>query len=77
MLIQSEIVAHFSVVQLTGSDYLAVLAAAEVHGIRGGAIFDAIIAFAAWKENVNFLLTLNKKHFDRISPDRSDVIVEP
>lgn len=76
-IVETELVAHFQIVTLSEADYLSVLVNAELHDIRGGTIFDGIIACAAWKTEVDMLLTLNRKHFERLSPDRAEQIAEP
>jgi predicted nucleic acid-binding protein len=56
----------FHPVDLESADYLEVLKNVSQLNIKGGGIYDAIIAQAALKANVDILLTLNSKHFTRL-----------
>lgn len=46
-------------------------------GLAGGIIYDALIAKAAWKANVDRLLTVNRSHFEKVWEGESDVLREP
>lgn len=46
------------------------------HGIVGGATYDAAIAHLAFEAGARSLLTLNRRHFERVAPDGLE-IVEP
>jgi predicted nucleic acid-binding protein len=45
--------------------------------LPGGGIFDALIAQAALKANVDQLLTLNPKHFNRLSQTVASLVRVP
>jgi len=62
-LIQDSVLSSFEVVQLTKDDYKFVLESLSQNNIRGGTTYDALIAHAAYKANVDRLLTLNQNHF--------------
>nr|WP_155749315.1 PIN domain-containing protein [Scytonema sp. UIC 10036] len=57
---------HFEFVPLLVEDYQAAIAQMVSLNLPGGGIFDALIAQAAIKANVDKLLTLNPKHFNRL-----------
>jgi predicted nucleic acid-binding protein len=59
----------FDKVQLDESDYEQAIAQMVACNLPGGGIFDALIAQAALKRNADVLLTLNPKHFARLSTD--------
>jgi len=76
-LIQDSVLAVFEVVQLTKVDYQVILESLAQNDIRGGTTYDALIAYAAYKANVDKLLTFNTKHFARIYPAISHLVEEP
>ncbi len=67
----------FEVVPLTERDYRDVIARLETLQFTGGAIYDALIAQAALKANVDELLTFNPAHFTRLGPDVAALVREP
>ena len=46
-------------------------------GIAGGAVYDALLLHAAWKSNVDRVVTLNAHDFRRVYPALADRIVSP
>ena len=44
--------------------------------MAGGAVYDAEIAEAAYRAGARRLLTLNRRHFERLAPEGLE-IVEP
>ena len=56
---------------------LSVLEHAEEHGIRGGAVYDALILACARKAKPSVIWTLNTHHFHLFAPDLSERIREP
>jgi len=66
-----------TLVALTSDDYAAVVANMAELGITGGAIYDAPIARAARKADVDRLLTFNPRDFKRVWPEGETVICEP
>ncbi len=76
-LIQDSVLSSFEIVQLTKDDYQFVLESLAQNGIRGGTTYDALIAHAAYKTNVDKLLTLNQSHFKRVYPAIASIIEEP
>jgi predicted nucleic acid-binding protein len=67
----------FHPVDLESSDYLEVLKNVSQLNITGGGIYDAIIAQAALKANVDILLTLNSKHFTRLGENIAKLVRDP
>ena len=43
-------------------------------GISGGAVYDALIANAAYRAGASVLVTLNTKHFERVAPEGLEII---
>jgi len=65
---------------LSGSSVVSVLLlqpACTRLKITGGGIYDAIIAQAALKANVDVLLTMNSKHFTRLGEHISRLVRDP
>jgi predicted nucleic acid-binding protein len=68
---------YFEVVPLLVEDYQAAIAQMVALNIPGGGVFDALIAQAALKANVDQLLTLNPKHFKRLSETIASLVQVP
>jgi predicted nucleic acid-binding protein len=62
---------------LDSGDYLKTCKEAEALGIRGGAVYDALILACARKVKATRIWTLNARHFEMFAPDLSGVIKEP
>jgi predicted nucleic acid-binding protein len=60
---------RFTKVALTAEDYQAVIARLVALNLPGGSIFDALIAQAGIKADVEVLVTLNSKDFNRLGED--------
>lgn len=71
-----ENVGSAQVVELSASDYSLVVQRTSDLGLSGGVIYDALIARAAEKANVDHLLTFNEKDYRRVlSPGGSLLLV--
>ncbi len=68
---------RFEVIPLTTEDYQMVLAQLVNLNLTGGGIYDALIAQAAVKAEVNTLLTLNPNHFTRLGEDIARLVQVP
>ncbi len=66
--IEENVVKHFKITGLTGSDYTASIREAALTGIQGGTIYDALLLKCATKQGVEKIFTLNLKHFRTIAP---------
>jgi predicted nucleic acid-binding protein len=64
-------------ISLASSDYLRTCETAEALGIRGGAVYDALILTCARKAKATHIWTLNSRHFLLFAPELSSVIQEP
>jgi predicted nucleic acid-binding protein len=64
-------------VTLISDDYLAAIAKMAALNLPGGGIFDALIAQAALKANVEILLTLNPNHFTRLGEAIGNLVQVP
>ena len=61
--IEENVLKHFKVASLAGSDYAALIREAALAGIQGGTIYDALLLKSAEKANPDRIYTLNLKHF--------------
>jgi len=68
---------RFEVIPLTTEDYQMVVAQMVNLNLTGGGIYDALIAKAAVKAEVNTLLTLNPNHFTRLGEDIARLVQVP
>jgi predicted nucleic acid-binding protein len=75
-LIQENIASH-TMVALSADDYRALIAELATVGVSGGAVYDGVIAKAAQLAKVDFLLTLNVGHFQRVWPTGTSRVVSP
>jgi|SRR5688500_11291438 len=62
---------------LDSAEYLQTCERAEELGVRGGAIYDALILECARKAKAKQIWTLNARHFLLFAPELSGVICEP
>ena len=68
---------HLETVTLDRSNYQAAIAQMTLLNLPGGGMFDALIAQAAMKISAKRLLTLNPKHFTRLSPEIDRLVYVP
>jgi predicted nucleic acid-binding protein len=67
-IVIADLLHYLQVVSLDQHDYQAAIACMVALKLPGGGIFDALIAQAALKAEVDALFTLNPKHFTRLGP---------
>jgi predicted nucleic acid-binding protein len=67
----------FVAIPLAAEDYQQAIARMVGLNLPGGGIFDALIAFAALKAEVDILLTLNPNHFTRLGQDVAQRVQVP
>jgi predicted nucleic acid-binding protein len=67
----------FVAIPLTAHDYQQAIACMVGLKLPGGGIFDALIAQAALKAEVDVLLTLNPGHFTRLGKDLAQMVQVP
>jgi predicted nucleic acid-binding protein len=67
----------FEIISLTIDDYQAVIDLMVTLNLSGGAIYDALIAQASLKAEVDHLLTLNLKHFVRLGERIEQISIVP
>jgi predicted nucleic acid-binding protein len=77
MLFVNDLRERFTLVQLTGAEYVATAASAAKGGLPGGKIYDALILACARKAAAEMVYTLNAKDFERIAPDLAGRIQLP
>lgn len=68
---------YFEVVPLLSNEYLVAIAQMVALNLPGGGIFDALIAQAALKADVNILLTMNPNHFTRLGEATANIVQVP
>ncbi len=68
---------NFERVPLTDEDYEAAINLMVQNKLPGGGIFDALIAQTALKAQADILLTLNPKHFTRLSSAIASKVEKP
>jgi predicted nucleic acid-binding protein len=76
-LIQENVTSHATVATLSGEDYIQMVKELARAGVAGGAVYDAVIARAAERANVDHLVTLNVGHFHRVWPAGASRVVSP
>lgn len=76
-MLRENVLALLEVIPLSEGDYHPVLEHLSQTGIAGGVTYDALIAYAAIKAQVDQLLTLNEKDFRKVYPALSERIVAP
>lgn len=76
-LIRENLISCATIVALTGADYIAVLDELAMTGFTGGITYDAIIVKAAKLAQVDYLLTSNVKHFQKLWPEHVDRVIAP
>ncbi len=67
----------FEAIPLTADDYQQAIVCMVRLNLTGGGIFDALIAQAALKAEVDILLTLNPNHFNRLGQDLAQRVQVP
>lgn len=76
--IEENVVKHFKLTGLTGSDYTVLIREAALAGIQGGTVYDAVLLKCAVKTKAEHVFTLNLKHFQSIVPQNVGFqIIEP
>jgi predicted nucleic acid-binding protein len=68
--------ARARLVPLSGADYRAVISGVAGRGLRGGIVYDALIARAAEKVEAR-LVTFNARHFGRLVADPARRLLDP
>lgn len=69
--------AYLVKISLDSDDYLKTCETAEAMGVRGGAVYDALILACARKAKATQIWTLNARHFLLFAPELSGAICEP
>ena len=73
----TDISQYLNIVPLLSDDYLAAIVQMATLNLPGGGIFDALIAQAALKADVDTLLTLNPNHFTRLGEAIANLVQVP
>jgi predicted nucleic acid-binding protein len=66
--IEENVVKHFKVVSLAGSEYAALVREAALSNVHGGTIYDAVLLKCAMKSGADKIFTLNVRHFQNMAP---------
>jgi molybdenum cofactor guanylyltransferase len=67
--LEENVLKHFQVSRLTGTDYTRLIREAALAGIQGGTIYDALLFATAGKVKADRIYTLNLKHFLAVAPE--------
>lgn len=76
-IIKEDVVKIATIVPLTVAEYIEVIEKTADYGLSGGIIFDAIISGVAEKMNTDKLLTFNVRDFERLLPQKKEIISNP
>jgi predicted nucleic acid-binding protein len=76
-LLEENVTSCASLITLSGSDYVLLIAELSQRQVIGGAVYDAVIAKAAELAQVDRLVTLNEAHFQRVWPSGASRIISP
>jgi predicted nucleic acid-binding protein len=66
-IIKKNIYPVFTIINYSERDYKNLLLCLSELKIKGGSSYDGLIVFAAYKEKINNIITLNKKDFEKIT----------
>lgn len=66
--VEENVLKHFKIISLVGSEYAAVLREVAGIGVQGGTVYDALLLKSAAKAGAAGIYTLNLKHFQAIAP---------
>jgi hypothetical protein len=66
--IEENVIKHFKITSLSGSDYAVLIREAALSSIQGGTVYDALLLKCATKTEAEKIFTLNLKHFQSIAP---------
>lgn len=76
-LILENVKSQAKIVTLSQADYISVISKMTNLGLRGGSIYDALIAKSAQKAGADHILTFNYRDFMRVWPDGINYLIEP
>lgn len=68
---------NFTKISLSGVDYNWAIAYLVQLGLSGGILYDALILKAAYKAKAEKLLTLNRRDFVRLCPEKESFVLSP
>jgi predicted nucleic acid-binding protein len=68
---------RFALITLDPQEILATAQQCSANGIAGGTVYDALILACARKVQAETIYTFNLRHFQRIAPDLTSIIMEP
>jgi predicted nucleic acid-binding protein len=77
LLFLGDIRGRLTIVALNSNEYFRVVEACSVHGIAGGAIYDALLGHCALKAEAESLYTWNPRDFRRLGPEISERVKTP
>jgi predicted nucleic acid-binding protein len=66
--IEENVVKHFKISSLTGSECIALIREAALSGVRGATIYDAVLLKCAEKAEPEKIFTFNLRHFQNVAP---------
>lgn len=75
--IHQTVIPHFSIAEVSSSNYLDVVDWMAKSGLTGAIIYDALIAKAASLIEATYLVTYNAKDFQRVFPENGADLIIP
>jgi predicted nucleic acid-binding protein len=76
-LIEQNVLSNCTIISLSDQDYIDILTHMSASAVSGGVIYDALILYAAIKVEIDQILTLNVKDFQRIFLSLADKVTSP
>jgi len=76
-IIDGVVAATSEIVSISPEDYISTIQRISGMGLSGGIVYDALIACAAKKAEVERLVTFNASHFRRVWPEGESLLVIP
>lgn len=76
-IIEENVLPHFQVLSLAAKDYRELIREIAEAGVKGGAIYDALLLLCARKKRCERIYTFNVVQFERLAPDLGKVICAP
>lgn len=76
-VITANVLETCEIVVLTADDHVRLLHHLADQKIIGGAVYDTLLLYAAWKADIDQVVTLNPNDFRRVYPALADRIVSP
>jgi len=77
LILETNVLKYFSLIAVTPDMYAKAVTACVEHGMRGGAIYDALLLECARASGADRIYTFNIRDFRRLAPDLGDRLCVP